>query len=73
MQALSPRDREPVSRRRSRIECAVCGRFVELARLRAHLREAHRLESARLDQMLAEARRMALRGRSRPAGYSAGF
>ncbi|MGI0150734.1 MAG: hypothetical protein ACREC5_02220 [Thermoplasmata archaeon] len=47
------------------MECALCGRLVDLPRLRAHLRESHRLESAQLDQVFAVARRTALRGRSR--------
>ena len=72
MQSLSPRDREGVPRRRARVECSLCGRYVELVQLRVHLRDQHHLESARLDQILAEARRAALRGRSRPAGFTSG-
>jgi hypothetical protein len=73
MQSLGPRERDLVPRRRARVECALCGRFVDLTRLRAHLREIHRLESARLDQILAEARRLALRGRARVGGFSTRF
>ncbi len=69
MQALTPRDRELLPRRRARMECALCGRFVDLNHLRAHLRDQHHLESARLDHYLAEARRLALRGRTRSSGY----
>lgn len=65
MQSPVYREREPLSRRRARGGCAICGQRVDLAQLRAHLREMHHLESARLDQILAEARRTALRGRSR--------
>jgi hypothetical protein len=67
MQSLLPRDREAVPRRRARSECPFCGRFVDLARLRSHLRDVHQLASARLDQILASARRAALRGRTRTA------
>ena len=72
MQSLSPRDRDAVSRRRARVECTLCGRYIELVQLRMHLRDMHRLESARLDQILADARRTALRGRSRPGGFTTG-
>jgi hypothetical protein len=59
-----------MTRRRSRVECALCAHYVDLARLRAHLREIHHLDSSRLDQILAEARRNALRGRSRSTGFT---
>jgi hypothetical protein len=72
MQSLSPRDRDNVSRRRARVECTLCGRYIDLAQLRVHLRELHHLESARLDQILAEARRTALRGRTRQLAYTPG-
>ncbi len=72
MQSLSPRDREAISRRRSRLECTLCGQLLDLPRLRAHLRESHRLESARLDQVFTDARRTALRGRTRDAPRSLG-
>jgi hypothetical protein len=70
MQALTPRDREVMTRRRSRVGCPVCGQFVDLTRLRGHLRERHQMESGQLDRALTEARRSALRGRSRSSGYS---
>ncbi|MHB8351623.1 MAG: hypothetical protein ACYDFT_02880 [Thermoplasmata archaeon] len=65
MQSLSPRDREAMTRRRARMECTLCGQLLDLSRLRAHLRESHRLESGRLDRVFTQARRTALRGRSR--------
>ncbi|HEV2317875.1 MAG TPA: hypothetical protein VGV89_09945 [Thermoplasmata archaeon] len=72
MQSLSPREREGVPRRRARSGCALCGRFIDLNRLRSHLRDVHHLDSAQLDQILADARRIALRGRSRGSSYSTG-
>ncbi|HEV2449276.1 MAG TPA: hypothetical protein VGU43_02565 [Thermoplasmata archaeon] len=63
MQALSLRD--SASRRRSRVECPRCSRPVDLQRLRAHLRDLHRLDSAELDKILVEVRRLAIRGRGR--------
>lgn len=55
--------RESVSRRRSRVECPHCHLAIDLNRLREHLRDRHHLDSANVDGVITEARRMALRGR----------
>ncbi|MGI0129584.1 MAG: hypothetical protein ACREDE_11820 [Thermoplasmata archaeon] len=49
--------------RRSRVTCAVCGRAVELARLREHLRSEHGSNSADLDTHYLNARIEAKRSR----------
>jgi hypothetical protein len=54
------------NQRRSRVTCSVCGRPVELARLRDHLRSEHGSNSADLDAKYLQARIEAKRtGRSR--------
>ncbi|HTT35952.1 MAG TPA: hypothetical protein VMH78_08835 [Thermoplasmata archaeon] len=47
--------------RRTRVPCRYCGRPVEIARMRAHLREAHQLMSSELETSLLDARRAARR------------
>jgi hypothetical protein len=49
--------------RRSRVTCSVCGRPVELARLREHLRSEHGSSSADLDTIYLNARISAKRSR----------
>jgi hypothetical protein len=49
--------------RRSRVTCAVCGKPVELARLREHLRSEHGSNSADLDTIYLNARIEAKRTR----------
>jgi hypothetical protein len=51
------------SARRSRVTCSVCGRAVELARLREHLRSEHGSNSADLDTIYLNARIEAKRTR----------
>jgi hypothetical protein len=51
------------NQRRSRVTCAVCGRPVELARLREHLRSEHGSSSAELDTIYLNARIEAKRTR----------
>ncbi|MGA8542119.1 MAG: hypothetical protein WB947_01035 [Thermoplasmata archaeon] len=49
--------------RRSRVTCELCGRPVELARLREHLRSEHGSNSADLDTIYLNARIEAKRTR----------
>jgi hypothetical protein len=49
--------------RRSRVPCKVCGRPVELAHMREHLRAEHQVGSAELETMYLDARIEARRGR----------
>ncbi len=49
--------------RRARVTCAVCGRAIELARLREHLRSEHGSNSADLDTIYLNARIEAKRTR----------
>jgi hypothetical protein len=51
------------SARRSRVACELCGRQVELARLREHLRAEHGSNSADLDTIYLNARIEAKRTR----------
>ena len=52
----------PPLRRRNRVPCPKCGRILDMARMRTHLREGHQLGSADVDTLLLRARREALRG-----------
>ncbi|MCI4335204.1 MAG: hypothetical protein L3K04_06255 [Thermoplasmata archaeon] len=47
------------------MDCPRCFRAVDLQRLRAHLRDLHHMDSAQLDKILVEVRRLAIRGRGR--------
>jgi|GEM_PF-447809 len=58
---LSGGAREAAAGRRARVPCRYCGRQVELARMRAHLRDAHQLGSAELETSFLDARRAARR------------
>ena len=49
--------------RRSRVPCKVCGRPVELVRMRDHLRSEHQVASAELETMYLDARIEARRSR----------
>jgi adenine-specific DNA methylase len=49
--------------RRARVSCPVCGRAVELARLRDHLRAEHQATSAEVDHDYLNARIEAKRSR----------
>ncbi|HXW66650.1 MAG TPA: hypothetical protein VEL82_02040 [Thermoplasmata archaeon] len=51
------------SERRARVTCSVCGRSVELARLREHLRSEHSATSADVDSAYLSARIEARRSR----------
>ncbi|HTZ61912.1 MAG TPA: hypothetical protein VMC82_04660 [Thermoplasmata archaeon] len=51
------------NQRRSRVTCQICGRAIELARLREHLRSEHNSNSADLDTMYLNARIEAKRTR----------
>ncbi|MGD0588615.1 MAG: hypothetical protein ABSA63_07500 [Thermoplasmata archaeon] len=42
--------------RRSRVPCKVCGRPVELVRMREHLRSEHQVDSSNLETMYLDAR-----------------
>jgi hypothetical protein len=53
--------REALLSRRARVACPHCGVALEITRLRAHLREAHRVASAELEVSLLSARRQARR------------
>lgn len=59
MQSLGARDTG--FGRRSRVGCPRCGVMIDLARMRAHLREAHRSSSAELEVEFLAARREARR------------
>jgi hypothetical protein len=56
--------REAVGRRRARMPCPKCGRVLDLARMRAHLRDGHRLATGELETAFLLVRRTALRGRA---------
>ncbi|HKN07072.1 MAG TPA: hypothetical protein VJ021_05670 [Thermoplasmata archaeon] len=60
MQSSSSRDSDM---RRSRVPCKVCGRPVELVRMRDHLRSEHQVASADLETMYLDARIEARRSR----------
>jgi len=60
MQSSSPRDADM---RRSRVACKVCGRPVELIRMREHLRTEHQVGSSELENMYLDARIEARRAR----------
>ncbi len=53
--------REAVLVRRARVSCPHCGAPIDLARMRAHLREAHQVNSADLESTFLSARREARR------------
>ncbi|HXQ78829.1 MAG: hypothetical protein WB788_06675 [Thermoplasmata archaeon] len=65
MQSSSSRESEM---RRSRVPCKVCGRPIELVRMRDHLRSEHQVASGELETMYLDARIEARRSRrsSRP-------
>jgi hypothetical protein len=46
-----------VAGRRSRATCPRCGALIDLARLRSHLRDAHQVGSAELEDRFLAARR----------------
>jgi hypothetical protein len=54
--------RDGLVNRRARVDCPHCGQAIEIARMRAHLREAHQVGSAELETTLLTARRQARRG-----------
>ena len=56
--------RDALISRRARVGCPHCGVLVEIARMRAHLRDAHQVGSAELETSLLTARRQARRGRA---------
>ncbi len=60
---MIPGSGSDASERRSRVSCNVCGRTVELARLREHLRAEHQSNSADVDSAYLNARIEARRGR----------
>ena len=60
MQSSLPRE---AMNRRQRIACRVCGRPIEILRMREHLRSEHRLDSATLEKQYLEARLEAKRAR----------
>jgi hypothetical protein len=57
-----PSTGEPTERR-ARVNCSICGRPVELARLREHLRSEHQSTSADVDSAYLNARIEAKRSR----------
>ncbi|HZY92477.1 MAG TPA: hypothetical protein VFG07_06880 [Thermoplasmata archaeon] len=58
---LSGVSREAAGGRRARVPCRFCGQPVELARMRAHLRDQHQLGSSELESSFLEARKVARR------------
>ncbi|HYK92665.1 MAG TPA: hypothetical protein VEY07_01310 [Thermoplasmata archaeon] len=58
---LSGASREAAGGRRARVPCRYCGQPIEIARMRAHLRDAHQLGSAELETSFLEARKVARR------------
>lgn len=60
MQPTSLRD---TSSRRQRIACRICGRPVELVRMREHLRTEHQVDSSTLEKAYLDARIEARRSR----------
>ncbi len=58
---LAGAPREAALGRRARAACRFCGRFIELSRMRSHLRAVHDLGSAELENLFLEARKSARR------------
>jgi hypothetical protein len=64
MQGTDPRD---AAARRQRVLCKICGRPIELVRMRDHLRSDHQVDSSQLEGLYLESRIEARRARrSRP-------
>ena len=53
--------RDALSLRRARVACARCGMTIDLSRMRAHLRDVHRVGSAELETSFLSARKEARR------------
>ncbi len=49
--------------RRQRVACRICGRPIDLVRMREHLRADHQVDSARLEGLYLDARVEARRAR----------
>jgi hypothetical protein len=60
---MEPTGSRELSDRRARVSCKVCGRPVELARMRDHLRTEHQVDSAQLEGLYLGARVEARRAR----------
>jgi hypothetical protein len=60
MQSLPLRDSQA---RRQRVACRICGRPVELMRMREHLRADHQVDSSALEKHYLDARIEARRSR----------
>ena len=53
--------RDALLARRGRVQCPRCGLSVDIARMRAHLRDAHQMVSSEVEVHVLNARRLARR------------
>ena len=60
---MQPTSSHEATDRRTRVSCKVCGRPIELARMREHLRSEHQIDSAQLETLYLGARVEARRAR----------
>ena len=58
---MQPAPSRDLTNRRARVPCKICGRMLDIARMRDHLKMEHQIDPAQLETLFVSARREARR------------